>query len=186
MQDIIFVSHCILNTASKVFLYNQKEIDAEEFLRKKFLTLSISNNIQIIQLPCPEFTLYGPKRWGHVSNQFDNVFFRKHCRKILQPFIEQLIEYLNHPETFNVLGIIGIDGSPSCGVDYTCSADWYGSFECRKDLLETLNACKLSKGNGIFMNELVKMLKYYNIFNSVRVSSLYANEPEKCLQIVTK
>lgn len=37
MQKIVFVSHCILNTASKVVLYNQEEMDAEEALRKKFM-----------------------------------------------------------------------------------------------------------------------------------------------------
>ena len=83
MKKIIFVSHCILNTASKVVLYNQTDMDAEENLRKKFMHKAIDQEVQIIQLPCPEFTLYGPKRWGHVSNQFDNTFFRDHCRKIL-------------------------------------------------------------------------------------------------------
>ena len=81
MKKIIFVSHCILNTASKVVLYNQTDMDAEENLRKKFMHKAIDQEVQIIQLPCPEFTLYGPKRWGHVSNQFDNTFFRDHCRK---------------------------------------------------------------------------------------------------------
>ena len=37
MKKIIFVSHCILNTASKVVLYNQTDMDAEENLRKKFM-----------------------------------------------------------------------------------------------------------------------------------------------------
>lgn len=50
-------------------------MDAEENLRKKFMHKAIDQEVQIIQLPCPEFTLYGPKRWGHVSNQFDNTFF---------------------------------------------------------------------------------------------------------------
>lgn len=90
MKKIIFVSHCILNTASKVVLYNQTDMDAEENLRKKFMHKAIDQEVQIIQLPCPEFTLYGPKRWGHVSNQFDNTFFRDHCRKILAPCIQQL------------------------------------------------------------------------------------------------
>ena len=85
MKKIVFVSHCILNTASKVVLYNQEEIDAEENLRKKFMHEVIDKEIQAIQLPCPEFTLYGAKRWGHVSDQFDNVFFRSHCRRILAP-----------------------------------------------------------------------------------------------------
>ena len=34
MQDIIFVSHCVLNTASKVVMYNEAEMAAEEELRR--------------------------------------------------------------------------------------------------------------------------------------------------------
>ena len=61
MKKIIFVSHCILNTASKVVLYNQEEIDAEEALRLEFVSTALKNGIQIVQLPCPEFTLYGSR-----------------------------------------------------------------------------------------------------------------------------
>ena len=109
MKKIIFVSHCILNNASKVVLYNQKEIEAEEDLRVRFLNKVLNSGVQIIQLPCPEFTLYGSRRWGHVSDQFDNPFFRRHCRNILTPIVEQLKEYLNN-DSFRVLGIVGIDG----------------------------------------------------------------------------
>ena len=43
MKKIIFVSHCILNTASKVVLYNQADMDAEENLRKKFMHKAIES-----------------------------------------------------------------------------------------------------------------------------------------------
>ena len=85
MKKIVFVAHCLLNTASKVDLYDKEEIESEEKLRREFLSKAIEKGIQIIQLPCPEFTLYGTCRWGHVSNQFDNPFFRNHCKKILEP-----------------------------------------------------------------------------------------------------
>ena len=138
MKKIIFVAHCILNTASKVVLYNEEEIIAEDLLRKKFLKLAIEQDIQLIQLPCPEFTLYGSKRWGHVSDQFNNVFFRNHCKVILTPILQQLEEYLVTEDFFEVIGMAGVDGSPSCGVDYTCRGNWYGSFEGRENLEETL------------------------------------------------
>lgn len=95
MQNILFVSHCILNTAAKVVLYNQAEIDAEEALRRRFVGRALELGVQMIQLPCPEFTLYGAQRWGHVSNQFDNPFFRAHCRAILSPYLLQMKEYLS-------------------------------------------------------------------------------------------
>ena len=183
MKKIIFVSHCILNTASKVVLYDQREIDAEERLRLEFVSTALKNGIQIIQLPCPEFTLYGSRRWGHVSDQFDNPFFRDHSRKILEPIIQQLKEYLSNP-SFEVLGIVGIDGSPSCGVDYTCQADWYGSFEGRTGLQETLDSARLINKRGIFMDVLGEMLKEEHLEDKVIIRSLFAREPDKCLDLV--
>lgn len=184
MKKIVFVSHCILNIASKVVMYNQEEMDAEELLRKKFMHLAIDNDIQLVQLPCPEYTLYGAKRWGHVSDQFDNTFFRKHCRKSLEPIIDQLKEYLANEEFFEVLGVVGIDGSPSCGVDYTCRGNWYGSFEGRTDLEETLNTVRLEKGPGVLMAVLEEMLEEEGLSERVKITSLFAPEPEKCLDLV--
>ncbi len=184
MKKILFVSHCILNTASKVVLYNKEEIDAEEDLRLRFLSKAIASGIQIIQLPCPEFTLYGPRRWGHTSNQFDNVFFRNHCRNILKPVIDQMKEYLRNEDFFEVIGVLGVDGSPSCGVDYTCFADWYGSFDCREGLEDTLSSCKLIKNSGVFMDVLKEMLKEEHIDDKIKMTSLYAPEPEKCLDLI--
>ena len=38
MKKIIFVSHCILNTASKVVLYDKEEIEAEEDISLRFVS----------------------------------------------------------------------------------------------------------------------------------------------------
>jgi predicted secreted protein len=185
MKKIVFVSHCILNVASKVVMYNQEEMDKEDDLRKDFLNKAINNDVQIIQLPCPEFTLYGAKRWGHVSNQFNNVFFINYCRKILEPIIEQIQEYLDNPQMFKLLGIVGIDGSPSCGVDYTCFGNWYGSFEDREDLNQTLASCKFDKGNGVFIEVLRNMLSENKLDDRVKVTALFADEREKCLNLLS-
>lgn len=186
MQNIIFVSHCLLNTAAKVVLYEQDEMEAEEELRRRFLRRAIEEGVQLIQLPCPEFTLYGACRWGHVSNQFDNPFFRAHCRRLLEPFLLQMKEYLDHPERFNVLGVVGIDGSPSCGVDYTSKGDWYGSFGGRHDLDQTLSSCRMVKARGIFMDEMCTLLSERGLTDQVPVTSLFAPEPYKCLTLLDK
>ena len=96
-QKIVFVSHCALNTAAKV-QRSAQEGEQEEKLRREFLHWVVDHGIQLIQLPCPEFTLYGASRWGHVKEQFDNPFFRDHCRKILQPVIQQMKGYLQPRE----------------------------------------------------------------------------------------
>lgn len=88
MKRILVVTHCILNRASKVEGYNIEENN----LRKELLSEVFKKDIELLQLPCPEFTMYGSKRWGHEKNQFDNPFFKKHCNNLLKPVIEQLIE----------------------------------------------------------------------------------------------
>lgn len=186
MQKIVFVSHCILNTAAKVVLYEQDAIDAEEELRRRFVGKALTQGVQIVQLPCPEFTLYGACRWGHVSDQFDNPFFRGHCRTLLAPVVQELREYLAHPERFAVLGVVGVDGSPSCGVDYTCYGNWYGSFEGRTDLAQALSTCRLDRGQGIFMDELRTLLREANLQDKVPVTALFAGEPQKCLELLDK
>ncbi|MCY1152853.1 MAG: hypothetical protein OWP43_10605, partial [Sphaerochaetaceae bacterium] len=76
------------------------------------------------------------------------------------------------------------DGSPSCGVDYTCFGNWYGSFENREDLDQTLASCKFDKGNGVFIDVLKEMLSENKIEDKVKVTALFAEEREKCLSIL--
>ena len=70
----------------------------EEKSRQEFVMKAVEQGIQLVQLPCPEFTLYGPKRWVHTREQFDNPFFREHCRKILSPVLTQMKAYMG-PES---------------------------------------------------------------------------------------
>ena len=126
MKRILVVMHCILNRASKVKSYNIEEINEENELRKELLKVVFEKDIELLQLPCPEFTMYGAKRWGHVKDQFDNPFFRNHCKNILNPVIDQLIEYYTNKEKFEIVGIVAIDGSPSCGYNFTCKGNYGG------------------------------------------------------------
>lgn len=184
MQNIIFVSHCILNTASKVVMYEKEDMAKEENLRRHFLALALDLGVQIIQLPCPEFTLYGANRWGHTKNQFDNPFFIEHCKKILNPIMIQLKEYIKNKEKFRVLGIAGIDGSPSCGVKYTCLGDWGGNLTGRNDLKDKINSADLTKGSGVFMEVFINMLKDEGI--TVEMTGLFADEPDRIMKLLEK
>ena len=183
MQDIIFVSHCVLNIASKVVMYNEAEMAAEEDLRRKFVSKAVSQGVQLIQLPCPEFIMYGSRRWGHVSEQFDTPFFRSQCRKLLEDCIFQIKEYLSN-DRFRILGIVGIDGSPSCGVDYTCYGNWGGNLSDRDDLNDCIATSRLGAGKGILMDEFAKLLKEQGI--DVPMVGLFADEPEKIMNLLEK
>jgi uncharacterized protein YbbK (DUF523 family) len=71
--------------------------------------------------------------------------------------------YLEDPGSFEVPGIVGIDGSPSCGVEYTCAGPWGGNPSGRDDLGEVLAAVRVEKRPGVFIAVLAAMLREQGI-----------------------
>ena len=181
MKKILLVSHCLLNTASKLKSYDLGDMEAEEALRRSLLKAAIDNGVQLLQLPCPELLQYGARRWGHTCDQFDNVFFRQRCREMLAPVVLQVQEYLANPQEYEILGILGIDGSPSCGVKYTCRGPWGGEFSGR-DVSGVLKQCHLAEGRGVFMDTLLEMLGENGI--TLKSDGLFPPEPERALAMV--
>lgn len=183
MKKILLVSHCLLNTASKLKSYDKSEMKAEDGLRKEIIKTALDNDIHLLQLPCPEFLQYGYRRWGHTYDQFNNVFFRERCREMLKPIILQVKEYLENDSEFEIVGVLGIDGSPSCGVKYTCRAPWGGEFSGR-DVTDVLHACHLEEGSGVLMETLKKMLDEEGI--TLKMEGLFAPEADRALTMVSK
>ncbi|MBU1109958.1 MAG: DUF523 domain-containing protein [Candidatus Riflebacteria bacterium] len=112
-KKIVLLAHCILNSNSKVVGLSQYPgcLDA-------VITPLIQNGTGIIQLPCPEMTFIGLKRWGMTREQYDIPTYKNHCRNILMPIVYQIQDYLLNG--YIIEGIVGVDGSPSCGVNNTC------------------------------------------------------------------
>lgn len=181
-KKIILVSHCILNTASKVDKSRAIDETPEERLRKKFLSKAIQCGIQIIQLPCPEYKLYGNKRWGHTKDQFDHPHFHQQCRQMLEPFIQDLKNYIQEKEKYEVLAIIGIDGSPSCGVNFTCRGQWGGEMMSNTHLYETLSTIYRASESGVMIDVFSAMLKDANI--SVPIYGLDGTQTETIMQLL--
>ncbi len=158
MKKILVVSHCILNTASKVS-QDESELKEEYEWRNRLMQLVLEKNIQLIQLPCPEFTLYGSKRWGHVKNQFMHPHYRRECEKMLEPVFMQLEEYLSDPEEFQILGIVSVEGSPSCGYRLTCRGNWGGEFGKEEEVKQRRATLKMVQEPGVMMEILEKELE---------------------------
>ena len=180
MQKILIVSHCLLNTASKVERFKEESVRSEEQLRREVLREAVDSGVQLLQLPCPEFVMYGSLRWGHTYEQFDNTFYRSRCRELLEPVVQQLKEYMADKERFRILGI---DGSPSCGVRYTCRGQWGGEFGGR-DLEPVLKDVRLEKGQGVLMEVLGEMLSENGL--ELPMEGLFAREPQRALELLKK
>lgn len=154
LKRILSVCHCILNTAAKVE-HDGADRTAESALRRDLLSRVWQADIQLLQLPCPEFCLYGSQRWGHVKDQFLHPHFRESVRELLRPFLLQMEEYAAHPDQFELLGIVSIEGSPSCGYHLTCRAPWRGEIGRQPERIQALiNSLEMTQEAGVFMQIL--------------------------------
>ena len=66
--------------------------------------------------------------------------------------MDQMEDYLRND--YEVLGIVGVDGSPSCGVDRTCVG--YPGGEMAS--MQLLPECSIVEGRGVFLECLMSML----------------------------
>lgn len=156
-KKIAIISHCIINQNS-VVKGEYKDMNIFfPFIKKLF-----EKNIGILQLPCPETEYYGLRRWGHVKEQFDNCGYRKYLEKIVNSFVDIIKEYINNG--YEIVGIYGIAGSPSCGVNLTCSANWEGEISLYKDKEDIVSRIKMINESGIFM-EIFKSVLDKNKIN---------------------
>jgi predicted secreted protein len=86
-----------------------------------------------------------------TAEQYDVPAFRSHSRKLLKPVVYQIEDAL--ATGYKVLGVLGVEGSPSCGVDWTCRGHQGGSCGAGEH-----RACK-SSGSGVYMNIFRGMLQ---------------------------
>ena len=62
-QKIVIVSHCFLNDAAKLRNQDAADMEQERTKKRSFLRELLERGIEVIQLPCPEFILYGCSRF---------------------------------------------------------------------------------------------------------------------------
>ncbi len=124
---------------------------------KELVFFLMDHDTAMVQLPCPESEILGLCRWGHVKDQLAYPFFKDRCRCLLAPFIRQIHMYRDNG--YLLKGVIGIDGSPSCGVDKTCrSTRWSGDFLDKEDTWGKIKSLEWRAEPGIFMEIFQTML----------------------------
>ena len=97
-KGVYLLTHCLLNDLAKTQAFPNEN--------HRLPALLLERGQAILQLPCPEFTFGGGKRWGMGKEQYDTPFFRRHCRRILEPVADQAEEYLRCG--IPIHGIIGV------------------------------------------------------------------------------
>jgi predicted secreted protein len=139
---IAIVAHCILNQNSRVLGLAERPgmiTEIAEFLMRK--------KIGIVQMSCPELTYAGVLRQPQTKDQYDTAIFRSHCRKIAKGIVDQTQDYEKCGIETEI--VIGVDGSPSCGVNETSKGS-----NCRN-----MSKNERVNGSGILIEQLRFALK---------------------------
>ena len=131
--EITVLAHCLLNPFTRV---------------KGLRPVQFRPEGPVIQLPCPEALYMGLDRWAVTSNQLDVPEFRRFCRSLIVHYAD-LLEMLARQG--KRIKIVGLAGSPSCGVSTTSLG--YGGGRVRECEHEHV------AGKGVFMEELMLELE---------------------------
>ena len=149
----VLVSHCLLNPSTRVHI-----LDRRFNVARIIIDYFLSKNISIIQLPCPEFTAMGYMRNPQGRQQYDNVFFKKHCKNELSNYVDMACELRNNNNT--PLCYIGIQGSPTCSVNWRKhKTNKYKT----ESMIEDEKSTDYSSVYGVMTLVLDEMLKENNI-----------------------
>ena len=141
MAKVAFLAHCLLNQNSKV------EGGAKTpAMWRPVLDLLRERGYTLRQMPCPELAYGGARRFWGVKEQFDTQLYRQHCRRLAK-LVAGVME--PHLRAGDDVVLIGVDSSPTMGVDFTPSAPhWAGKPDIGED------DSTLVRGDGIFLEEL--------------------------------
>lgn len=159
-KKLVIVSHCLLNQNAKI----DRCAHHPGMVASIVLPL-LQSGIGVIQLPCPELCVLGLDRQAdaastagieeedtRVARLMKNRPAGDYCVLAAGEIACQVLEYQKHG--FEVLGVLGVNGSPTCGVE----SNWEEGRENDKP--------------GVFMDALMKEFKQRNIqllFRGVKV-----------------
>lgn len=180
-NKVVFLSHCILNENLRylggAFTKGMIPEIVHEIERQGY---------GIVQMPCPEQHAWGGVRKNLLWLPFGikgtllyslrfillplfQLYTRMTYRNMARMISLQIKDYID--SGFTVIGITGIDGSPSCGINKYL--DLKKSFYLLSSLTkETLDRNEMNKrfygeclfnGKGLFINELERALRKKNI-----------------------
>jgi predicted secreted protein len=175
---VLFVSHCLLNENVRYLGGATRTGAVVELAQAAF-----DNGVGLVQMPCPEQIAWGgvwktrlvsgyarDETWGRHprARQVAAAFFVGWTRAILWPtagFVaSQITDYRR--AGMDVVGVVGVGASPSCGV--TCTLDFDAAFDAvatcplreltRSMMNERVVAANTRPGRGLFTAALLAAL----------------------------
>ena len=146
-KRIVFVSSCLMNTNNKVL-----PLARYGGFSKEFVDTLHKYDLGVQQMDCPETLYLGIQRWQHTKNLYDNVGFRRHCRKLAEKEVDYMESY--RQVGYQTVAVLCCDGSPTCGVTITSyDKNWGGS------PVELSYNDAIIQGKGVYIEELEAAIK---------------------------
>jgi predicted secreted protein len=155
-RRILITCHCVLNANAKVY-----PLATERGIFSNAVSSYIEKGCGLFQLPCPELSYIGMNRWGMTKEQYDHPNFRVHCRDILRYPMVQLQAFVQ--AGYELVGILGMDGSPNCGVTLTCEGYRGGELCPQNQVAEQVKSLRFIPGKGVFMEEFLELLRQIDL-----------------------
>lgn len=182
-RKVVFVSHCILNENTRYLGGAFRKGCVDEIvlaLQKK--------NVGIVQMRCPEQKAWGGvlKRYGLFAYGCKGSFplayalrtplislfiwyTKLEYRRLAREVASEIKDYAD--SGFEVVGIVGVGGSPSCGVsermDFKKTFEFIASRSIgdldREEMNAHMYGSCLSNGNGFFVEALERELQKRNL-----------------------
>lgn len=156
-MKVVLVPHCALNQNARLARCAELPAAVAELIGGL-----MDRQIGIVQMPCPELMVIALDRdHVHIRSGLDTRPARAACRAMARELVYQIRQYLQCG--VRVLGILGKNGSPSCGVEQTWRVE-------------------RGPGMGVFVEELKAELAAQGV--EVPVVGTMDAEPEKALAVV--
>ena len=128
-RKLVVLAHCILNQNAKLDRCAHCPGAVSELV-----DLLLSNGIGMVQMDCPEMLHLGLDRQAdpatrpsvaaedtRIARRMQEPAAQAIIARIAEDVVRQIADYRDHG--FSVIGILGINGSPSCGVETTWRDD---------------------------------------------------------------
>jgi predicted secreted protein len=119
-EKVAFVCHCVLNQSTRAW-WRAGGAKREKGMVSDIVGTLMNHGVGAVQMDCPEFSLYGNPRPPRTRDEYDTPEFRRRCREIAASAcdaMESLQEKGRDPRV-EVVAVVGVENSPSCGVEWT-------------------------------------------------------------------
>ena len=171
-KKLVLLAHCILNQNAKL----DRCAHYPGTIRGVAEAL-LAADVGLVQMPCPELLCLGLERQTdlkrsstveaedtRIAGRMGEDEARTTCEQIANDLVYQIEEYRKHG--FGIKGVIGINGSPTCGVE----TSWSEGREYQ--------------GPGVFMQIFSEKLERKSL--AIPMKGIKAYEPEQAACIVTE